>query len=275
MKVASLIRSTCENENLILRSGFRDLDAIIQGFRESNFVVIGARPSVGKTAFALNIAHNICLEQNLSVGWFTYEMTSKSVTRRLLSMNSGVEYNKLIDNISSLNKSELKAYRKSVSEVSNFSFWINSVWGTDIHELEDKARQMKLNHDVKIIFIDYINLIPVSQDNIPRFEQVAFLSRNIRSLALELGIPIIVVSQVSRSAEVVEPSLATLGESAALQWHADIVIFLHQEREKRKGRNSSKGNDATKVKVIVAKNRNGYIGIANLGFTPKTIKFSN
>ncbi|WP_269145703.1 DnaB-like helicase C-terminal domain-containing protein [Borreliella burgdorferi] len=84
---------------------------------------------------------------------------------------------------------------------------------------------MKLYHDVKIIFIDYINLIPVSQKNIPRFDQVAFLSRNIRVLILELEIPIIVLSQVSRSAKVVEPSLATLGESAALQWDADIEFF--------------------------------------------------
>ncbi|WP_418885340.1 DnaB-like helicase C-terminal domain-containing protein [Borreliella carolinensis] len=87
--------------------------------------------------------------------------------------------------------------------------------------------------------------------------------------------PIIVLSQVSRSAEGVEPSLATLGESSALQWDADIVIFFHQESEKCKGRNTLKGNNTTKVKVIVAKNRNGYIGIVNLDFTPKIIKFSD
>ncbi|WP_325064327.1 DnaB-like helicase C-terminal domain-containing protein [Borreliella bavariensis] len=169
-----------------------------------------ARPSVGKTAFALNIVNNLCFKQNRSVGFFTLEMPSKSIVRRLISLNADIEYHKIYSNL--MNKNELIAYNKSLSELNKLSLYIESTQGIQIYELKAQSRQMKKNSNVEIIFIDYISLITVSHNDIPRFEQVEFLSRTIRVLALELEILIIALSQVARSTEGKEPSLATLRE---------------------------------------------------------------
>ncbi|MCD2320838.1 replicative DNA helicase [Borreliella burgdorferi] len=255
----------------LTESGFRNLDRIIQGFGdESNFVIIGARPSVGKTAFALNMIHDICYRQNRGVGFFTLEMSSKSIIKRLISIDSCIELCRFDSSL--MKKKEIINYKKSISKIRNYPLYIESTNGIQIYELKSQARRMKRIYDIQLIFIDYIGLIAPQQSNIPRFEQVACLSRSIRALALELKIPIIVLSQLTRSAEGKEPSLATLRESGSLEQDADIVIFLHQEREENI-RNNDTLDDSSKVKVIVAKNRNGPIGTVTMDFIPKFIKF--
>ncbi|WP_324280961.1 DnaB-like helicase C-terminal domain-containing protein (plasmid) [Borreliella garinii] len=160
---------------------------------------------------------------------------------------------------------------KAYSKIQNFTMLVDNTHthGIHIHELKSKARKMKKDYGVQIIFIDYISLISVAQNNTPRFEQVAFLSKNLRELALELEIPIIVLSQVTRNAEGRESSLANLRESGALEQDADTVIFLHREKNEEPQDNYA---GVRKVKVIVAK-----IGrvtpVLQLGFVPKYTRF--
>ncbi len=231
-------------------------------------MIVGARPSVGKTAFALNIANNLCLNQGSSVGFFTLEVSSKSIVVRLMAMNSGVEYHKICNNIL-MNENERLMCDKAYSKFKNFKMRVDETCNIDIHELKSKARKMKKDYGVEIIFIDYISLIFVAQNNTPRYEQVAFLSKNLRALALELGIPIIVLSQLTRSAEGKEPGLANLRESGAIEQDADTVIFLHRENEELQ----DDCEEVRKVKVIVAKNRDGHTGVVTMDFVSRYTRF--
>ncbi|WP_420025762.1 DnaB-like helicase C-terminal domain-containing protein [Borreliella valaisiana] len=147
-----------------------------------------------------------------------------------MSMNAEVEYYKICNN-SLMNENERQMCNEAHAKLKNFSICVDDTHGIQIHELKAQARKMKKDYGVEIIFIDHIRLISVDQNNIPCFEQVAFLSRNMRALVLELEIPIIVLSQVNSSAEGREPSLANLGESESLEQDADIIIFLHRENE--------------------------------------------
>lgn len=261
------IESRNSIENDYIESGFSGLDRIIKGFKKSNFVIVGARPNVGKTAFALNIANNLC-KQGISVGFFSIEVSSKSLMIRCMAINSCVEYDKIRNN-KFMNENERQKCFQAHSKTKNFKMFINDTYGIRIHELKAEARKMKKNYGVDIIFIDYIGLITVEHRNTPRFEQVAFLSKNLRELARELDIPIIALSQLNRDAEGRVPNLANLRESGALEQDSDIVIFLHREDEEQQDNDE----EVRKVKVIVAKNRHGAIGIATIGFEPKYTKF--
>lgn len=269
--IAETINSNIQNKNFTgnnyISSGFVGLDKIIKGFKKSNLVIVGARPSVGKTAFALNIANNLCLNQGSSVGFFTLEMSSESIVVRLMAMNSGVEYDKIYSN--RMDDNERLMCGKAYSKIQNFKMRIDETCRIDIHELNFKARKMKKDYGVEIILLDYIGLISVAQNNTPRYEQVAFLSKNLRELARELKIPIIVLSQLTRSAEGKEPNLANLRESGALEQDADAVIFLHRENEGLQ----DDCEEVRKVKVIVAKNRNGHTGVVTMDFVSRYTRF--
>nr|WP_301409888.1 DnaB-like helicase C-terminal domain-containing protein [Borreliella japonica]WKC88552.1 DnaB-like helicase C-terminal domain-containing protein [Borreliella japonica] len=180
--------------------------------------------------------------------------------------------NMIIQDYSFMNENERRICDKACSKLENFSFYIENTHNIKIHELKAQARKMKKNFGVEIIFIDYIGLISLENNNIPRFEQVAFLSRNIRALALELEIPIIVLCQLNREAQGKAPNLANLRESRSLEQDADIVIFLHRENEEQQEDNDE---EVRKVKVIVDKNRHGATGIVTMGFVTKSTKFMN
>ncbi|ACJ73202.1 replicative DNA helicase (plasmid) [Borreliella afzelii ACA-1] len=260
-------------EDSHILSGFSGLDKIIKGFKKSNFVVIGSKTSVGKSAFALNIVNNLC-QQNRSVGFFTLEVPSKDLVTRLMAMNSRVEFHKIYSN--RMDDNERLMCGKACSKIQNFKMRIKGASVMTIHELKAHAREMKEYYGVEIIFIDRIGLISTLHNNIPRFEKIADLSRNIRALALELKIPIIVLCQLYWYDEGREPSLADLGEMESLEQDADMVILLHRENEEQQDNDEQQQDneeEVRKIKVIVAKNRRGAIGTATIGFEPKYTKF--
>lgn len=273
--ISANIQNRNFTENDYISSGFVGLDNIINGFKKSDFVVIGSKTSVGKTSFALNIVNNLC-QQNRSVGFFSIEVSGESLTMSFVSINSGVEYYK-IENNSLMNENERDMYEKACSKIENYSFYIESTSNIQIHELKAQARKMKKEYGVEIIFIDRIRLISTSHNNMSRFEQCAFLSKNLRELSLELDIPIIVLCQLYWYDEGREPSLADLGEMESLEQDADIVILLHRENEEQQDNDEQQQQDneeeVRKIKVIVAKNRRGAIGTATIGFEPKYTKF--
>ncbi|WP_215538080.1 replicative DNA helicase [Borreliella bavariensis] len=255
-----------KEDNYIL-SGFSGVDNIINGFKKGDYVIVGARPSVGKTTFALNIASNLC-KQGVSVGFFTLEVVSDFIAMTLMSINSGVEFHK-INRKSLMDENERQKCVKACSKLENYPIVVDNAPNILIHDLKSKARKMKKEYGVEIIFIDYIGLISVEYNNTPRFEQVSFLSRNMRALAIELEIPIIVLSQLNREAQGKAPNLANLRESGSLEQDADIVIFLHREDEEQQDNDK----EVRKVKVIVDKNRHGATGTVSMDFDSKCTKF--
>jgi len=236
----------------------------ITGFRDGEYIIIAARPSVGKTALALNLIENIAVMRRIPAGFFSVEMTAKQLELRILASMTG--YNSWgIDN--GLYKSENNVARMedTMMEIGNAPLWIDETSGIKISELKAKARRMVHVDKCKIIMIDYMSLIDAEQPRIPRHEQVAVISREVKGMAKELKIPIIMLSQLVRDSEGKRPNLANLAESRSLEQDADVVMFLHRDKECT--------DDKIPTELIVAKNRNGPTGVCNLIYIPRLTKF--
>ncbi len=254
-------------------SGFHELDNYTSGFQNSEFIIIGARPSVGKTALALTMAANIAVDKKIPVGFFTLEMSGKSLMQRLFSAEAKINSKNLRSGM--LNHSDFSKLTEAAGKLYEAPLYIDDTPNIKLLDLRSKARRMKKNEDIKIIFIDYIGLIQSEHaGSIPRHEQVAEISRSLKALARELDIPIVCLSQVGRQSEGKEPNLADLRESGSIEQDADVVIFIHKKRDTDK--DGSRDNKAIiDTNIIIAKQRNGPIGTIRLGFIPRYTKFES
>lgn len=255
-------------------SGFPDLDNMTSGFQNSEFIVIGARPSVGKTAFALTMAANMAIHRKVSIGFFTLEMADMALMQRLLSSEARINSEKLRTGM--LRPADFHNLTEAAGRIYEAPLYIDDTPNIKLLDLRAQARRMKSKEDIKALFIDYIGLIePENKTNVPRHEQVAEISRSIKSLARELQIPIICLSQVGRQSEGKPPTLADLRESGSIEQDADVVLFLHRERED--SRESRDGHSAGNVEtdLVVAKQRNGPVGTVKLAFLPSYTKFES
>jgi len=252
-------------------TGFTDLDKKTSGFQKSEMIIVGARPSIGKTAWALNVAANITLRQNIPCGFFTLEMSNTSLMTRLLAMEARVDSSKLKAGWI-LKESEWNYLIEAASRFYDASLVIDDTPNIGILDLRAQARRMKKQKNIGILFIDYIGLIQTENRNIPRHEQMAEVSRSLKSLARELDIPVVVLSQVGRQTEGKEPSLADLRESGAIEQDADMVLFLHRERGVEDAGDS---NEPITTKIILAKNRNGPVGTSEILFFKQFTRFDN
>ncbi len=241
-------------------SGFKELDQLTMGFQNSEFIVIGARPSVGKTAFALTIASNISIRNRVPVGFFTLEMSSMAIMQRMLSMEARLDSQRMRTGM--LSPADFGRITEACGRLYEAPLFISDSPDLKLLDLRAQARRMKSHQDVKIIFIDYITLIGSENRDLPRHEQIAEVSRSLKSLARELAIPVIALSQVRRETEGKKPSLADLRESGSIEQDADVVIFLHTEDLKSEVR-----------EVNIAKQRNGPVGDFKLAFLAKYTKF--
>jgi len=255
-------------------SGFSDLDTMTSGFQNSEFIIIGARPSVGKTALAMTMAANMSIEKKISVGFFTLEMSENALMMRLIASESRINSNKLRSGM--LKSADFKSLTDSAGRIYEAPLFIDDTPNMKLLDLRAQARRMKSKENVQIIFIDYIGLIePESKSNVPRHEQVAEISRSLKSLARELEIPIVCLSQVGRQSEGKAPNLADLRESGSIEQDADVVMFLHRKKEiERDGDHGTSVNN-TETELIIAKQRNGPIGTIPLVFIPKYTRFEN
>jgi replicative DNA helicase len=241
-------------------SGFKDLDSLTLGFQNSEFIVIGARPSVGKTAFALSIAANIAIRQKVPVGFFSLEMSSMAIMQRLLSMEARLDSHKM--RIGMLSPGDFNRLTDACGRIYEAPLYISDSPDLKLLDLRAQARRMKSNQDVKIIFIDYITLIGSENMDLPRHEQIAEISRSLKALARELSLPVVALSQVRRETEGKRPNLADLRESGSIEQDADVVIFIHTEDMKAEER-----------EIIVAKQRNGPVDDLRLAFLARYTKF--
>lgn len=268
-----MIEELAKNKNQYtgVPSGFAELDQMTSGFQDSELIIIGARPSVGKTAFALNIAAHVALREKAPACFFSLEMSDLSLTYRILSSEARIDSEKVKSGL--IKPSDIQSLMDAASRIYDAPLYIVDVPNIKLLDLRSLARRMKSEKDVKIIFIDYLTLITHENSELPRWEQISSISRSLKALARELRIPVVALSQLKREAEGKQPSLADLRESGSIEQDADLIMFLHREREidKRKDEHSA----YTPTDLLVAKHRNGPVGKVNLLFFQKHTRFES
>jgi replicative DNA helicase len=249
-------------------SGFAQLDTMTSGFQNSELIVIGARPSMGKTALALSMMEYIAVGQKIPCGFFSLEMSYESIGQRLLSQVSRIPGTKLRSGL--LKISEMQVLQDAAGRCFQAPLFVVDTPNMQLLDLRAMARRMVVNQGVKIIFIDYIGLITTEHQDAKVFEQVSEITKSLKALARELNIPIVVLCQVSREAEGQEPNLAQLRGSGSVEQDADVVMFIHRDRSKDKDE-----NPVQDAKLIVAKQRNGATGSVDLLFLKACTRFEN
>lgn len=251
-------------------SGFSELDQMTSGFQDSEMIIIGARPSIGKTAFALSMMQNIAIEKGIPTGFFSLEMANDQIGQRLLSQEARVSGKKLRSGY--LQIAELQKLQDAAGRMFEAPLYIVDIPNMQLVDLRAMARRMVSNYGVKIIFIDYIGLISTGDSKKEQWEQISDISKSLKGLARELQIPVVVLCQVARDAEGSEPSLNQLRGSGSIEQDADVVMFLHRERKKQEDGQQDPVQDA---KLIVAKQRNGPIGDVEILFLANFTRFEN
>ena len=255
-------------------TGFTELDNMTSGFQNSEFIIIGARPSIGKTALALTMAANMAIKNKIPVGFFTLEMSEMALMNRLIASESRISSEKLRSGM--LKPSDFHNLTEAAGRIYEAPLYIDDTPNMKLLDLRAQARRMLSKEGVKIIFVDYIGLIePESKNNVPRHEQVAEISRSLKSLAREMEVPVICLSQVGRQSEGKAPSLADLRESGSIEQDADVVMFLHREKDSGQSDDQSRGALNIPTELVIAKQRNGPIGTVPIVFIPKYTRFEN
>jgi replicative DNA helicase len=252
-------------------SGFNDLDRITSGFQPAELIVIGARPGMGKTAIALNMASHISLRQHIPAAFFSLEMSDRSLMLRLLSAEAKIDSHKLSTGF--FESSEYQKIFAASDLIQNAPLYIVDMPHMTSFDITAMARMLRTQEKVEIIFIDYIGLIASDNHYIPRHEQVAEISRSLKGLARDLEIPVVALSQLGREAEKEKPSLANIRDSGAIEQDADMVLFINRDRELDKTMEEQAGEEGQKVHLVVAKNRNGRTGTVDLTFLKHLTKF--
>lgn len=256
-----------------IATGFLDLDYRMSGMQPSDLILIAARPSMGKTAFVLNIAQYVAFHSGLTTAIFSLEMSKEQLVNRLFSLESRVDAQVLRNG--SLTDTDWEKLIESVGVIGNSNLIIDDTPGISISELQSKCRKYKLEHDLKLIIIDYLQLMSGSgrRNSDSRQQEISDISRSLKAIARELNVPVVALSQLSRAVEQRpdhRPMLSDLRESGAIEQDADVVMFIY--RDDYYNKDSENKNVA---EIIVAKQRNGPIGTVNLVWLPQYTKFVN
>jgi replicative DNA helicase len=257
-----------------LETGFMDLDYKTSGLQPSDLILIAARPSMGKTAFVLNLAQHMAFKRNQAVAIFSLEMSKEQLVNRMLSLESHVDAQKI--RTGRLNDEEWMNLVEGSANIANSKLIIDDTPGISLPALRSKCRKLKIEHDIQIVIIDYLQLMSGSSSNASsRQQEISDISRGLKALARELNVPVIALSQLSRAVEQRpdhRPMLSDLRESGAIEQDADVVMFLY--REGYYNRDLSEAEQRV-AEVIIAKQRNGPIGTVNLLWMPELTKFTD
>lgn len=274
MNAMTKIEIASRNKGVVtgIPTGFIDLDYRTAGMQPSDLILVAARPSMGKTAFVLNIAEYVAFKQNQAVAIFSLEMSKEQLVNRLFSLESKVDSQHI--RTGNLSDSEWEKLIESASVIGKSSLIIDDTPGISISELRSKCRKYKLEHDLKLVIIDYLQLMSGSGSrNDSRQQEISDISRSLKALARELSVPVIALSQLSRAVEQRpdhRPMLSDLRESGAIEQDADVVMFIYRDDY------YNKDTDIKGVaEIIIAKQRNGPIGTVNLAWLPDYTKFAN
>lgn len=273
MNAIEKIELAAKNKGAVtgIPTGFLDLDYRTAGMQPSDLVLIAARPSMGKTAFVLNIAQHVAFKENQTVAIFSLEMSKEQLVNRLFSLESRVDAQHL--RTGSLSDAEWESLIESAGVIGKSNLIIDDTPGISIAELRSKCRKYKLEHDLKMIIIDYLQLMSGSGRSDSRQQEISDISRSLKALARELSVPVMALSQLSRAVEQRpdhRPMLSDLRESGAIEQDADVVMFIYRDDYYNKD-TELKGI----AEIIIAKQRNGPIGTINLVWLPEYTKFAN
>ncbi len=264
-----------------VKTDLYELDNITGGFQQGEFIVIAARPSMGKTALALNIAANMAIKGEKSVGFFSIEMARLQIMMRLLSTRAGIDMSALTTGRKRLTKQEWQTLEMAASDLGKAKLYIDDSASLSIIEMKTRARRLWREKGLDIVFVDYLQLIKVTGEQLrrsdSRAQEVAIISASLKELAKELQIPVVGLAQLNRAPEQrgtrkegIKYQLSDLKESGAIEQDADVVMFLH--REEQVDRETERKGEAD---LIVAKQRNGPTGKILLAFQDKYTKFTN
>lgn len=254
-----------------IATGFVDLDYRMSGLQPSDLILVAARPSMGKTAFVLNIAQYVAFHSDMCTAIFSLEMSKEQLVNRLFSLESRVDAQLLRSG--NLADSDWEKLIEGAGTIGRSKLIIDDTPGISISELRSKCRKYKLEHDLKLIIIDYLQLMSGSGKSDSRQQEISDISRSLKSLARELNVPVIALSQLSRQVEQRpdhRPMLSDLRESGAIEQDADVVMFIYRDDYYNKDT-----PDKNIAEIIIAKQRNGPIGTVNLVWLPQYTKFAN
>ncbi len=253
-------------------TGFYALDYMTAGLQPSDFVLVAARPSMGKTAFVLNIAQHVAVSQRMPVLIFSLEMSQGQLFNRLLSLESKVNSQNI--RTGRLTEDEWNRIGEGADTVGSSPIYIDDTPGITVGELRSKCRRHKLEHNIKLVIIDYLQLMTSKGRSEGRQQEVSEISSSLKALARELDVPVVALSQLSRAVEQRpnhRPMLSDLRESGSIEQDADVVMFIYRE-DYYHPENEEKRNIA---EIIIAKQRNGPIGTAELAWNPDFTRFLN
>lgn len=262
-----------KDELLGVTTGFYDLDTLTSGLQKSDLIILAARPSMGKTAFALNLAQNVALKAKKGVAIFSLEMPKIQIAKRMLCAEAEVDTQR-----SNTGHMQLKDFQKltdAMERLADTRIYIDDTAGVTATDIKAKCRRLMLDEkDLGLIVIDYLQLMEGGGNPNDRNQQISAISRSLKGLARELNVPIIALSQLSRGVEArndKRPMLSDLRDSGAIEQDADIVMFIYRDEYYNKDDVENKG----KAELIIAKHRNGPVGTVNLLFQSNITKFKN
>jgi replicative DNA helicase len=251
-------------------TGYPDLDNKLAGMQDSNLLILAARPGIGKTTLALNMALNLAVREKMPVGFFSLEMSKEELVDRLLVGQADIDAWRL--KTGRLSDEDYKKLTEAMGELSEAPIFIDDTPGLSILEMRTKARRLKLEKDIKLLVVDYLQLANAGRFIESRVTEVSFISQGLKNLARELRIPVLAISQLSRAVEqrgTRKPQLADLRESGAIEQDSDVVMFLYHEAESEDLLDQNK----RLVKLYIAKHRNGPTGEIDLMFRGDRVKF--
>ena len=261
-----------------IASGFNDLDDLTSGFQPSDLIIVAARPSMGKTAFTLNIAQHAAIETERKVAFFSLEMSKESLVQRMLTSEARIDAQKLRKGM--LRDDDFPRLARAAGILTHAPIWIDDTAGITLLEMRSKARRLKAEQGLDLIIVDYLQLMQGPANSESRQQEVSQISRGLKALAKELTVPVIALSQLSRAPEQragdsKRPQLSDLRESGAIEQDADLIMFIYRP-EVYEGPTDKDGNSLEgRAEIIIGKQRNGPIGFVNLFFHKNYTRFEN
>ena len=257
-----------------LPTSFTDLDNMLAGLQKSDLIILASRPSLGKSALAVEIAKNVAINQKIPVGIFSLEMSRDQVVDRLIAMQSGVDLWRLRTGrlSSSGEDNDFTRIQQALGVLSEAPIYIDDAASSNILQMRAMARRLQADKGLGLIVVDYLQLMEPRNVNVGEVQQVTEISRSLKSLARELNVPVLALSQLSRAVESrtpPRPRLADLRQSGSLEQDADVVLFIYRERER------GEAVPQSIAEIIVAKHRNGPVGVVKLYFDSQRVTFRN
>jgi len=257
-------------------TGFVDLDEMTSGLQPSDLVLVAARPSMGKTSFVLNIAQHVGIHTDMTVGFFSLEMSKEQLFMRMLTSEARIDAHRFRSGY--LNEKDYGRLSHSLGTLAEARVFIDDTASIGVLEMRAKARRLQAEHGLHLLIIDYIQLMQGRGRFESRQQELASISRSLKGLAKELHVPIVALSQLSRAPETRSdhrPQLSDLRESGALEQDADVVMFIFREDQYRDGEGQPNQEAEGVAEIIVGKQRNGPTGVARLAFIKEHTRFEN